>query len=297
VKPARRRGPWRTLGLALMKYATLLGVIAFALYRGTSVVAQARMLRIDRIAVRGNVRLSSGEVLAVLNGLRGENIVWTDLRAWRRRLLASPWVRDASLRRSLPSTIEVAVVEREPIGIGRVNGTLYLVDERGSVIDEYGPQYADFDLPVIDGLAPPHGPAAIGDDPHAELAARLLVAIRAKPAVLQRVSQVDVRDVHNAAVLLTGDPALVYLGEDRFLPRLQSYLELASALRERVSSIDYVDLRFDDRIYVRPASGASPLRRVRPDDATTPRRRDSGSMGEGDRPPAGASRGSQTPAR
>ena len=88
----------------------------------------------------------------MLTGLRGENIVWTDLAAWRRRLLSSPWVRDAALRRSLPSTVEVMVWERAPIGIGRINGELYLVDEHGVVIDEYGPKYADLDLPIIDGL-------------------------------------------------------------------------------------------------------------------------------------------------
>ena len=59
-------------------------------------------------------------------------------------------------------------------------------------------------------------------------------------------------DVHNAAVILTGDSARIQLGEDRFLVRLQSYLDLAATLRERVAEIDSVDLRFDDRIYVRP---------------------------------------------
>ena len=54
-------------------------------------------------------------------------------------------------------------------------------------------------------------------------------------------------------MISSGDPAVLYVGDDRFLPRLQSYLELAAALRERVPEIDYVDLRFDDRIYVRPA--------------------------------------------
>jgi cell division septal protein FtsQ len=46
---------------------------------------------------------------------------------------------------------------------------------------------------------------------------------------------------------------LIFLGRDRFLPRLQTYLQLAPALRQRVAAIDYVDLRFDDRIYVKPA--------------------------------------------
>ena len=51
--------------------------------------------------------------------------------SWRRRLMTSPWVRDAALRRSLPSTVEVTVTERQPIGIGRISGELYLVDEPG----------------------------------------------------------------------------------------------------------------------------------------------------------------------
>ena len=46
---------------------------------------------------------------------------------------------------------------------------------------------------------------------------------------------------------------MIQLGEDQFLQRLQAYLDLAPALRERVEEIDHVDLRFDDRIYVRPA--------------------------------------------
>ena len=62
---------------------------------------------------------------------------------------------------------------------------------------------------------------------------------------------VDIRDA--SVVLLDGDSALLHLGDDKFLERVQSYLELSPALRERVVDIDYVDLRFDPRVYVRPA--------------------------------------------
>ena len=66
------------------------------------------------------------------------------------------------------------------------------------------------------------------------------------------VSQIDVTDLHNASVILSGDPAVIYVGSDQFLQRLQSYAELMPTLRARVPDIDYVDLRFDERIYVRP---------------------------------------------
>jgi cell division septal protein FtsQ len=66
------------------------------------------------------------------------------------------------------------------------------------------------------------------------------------------VSQVDVTDARDAVVILDGDTALVRVGDDQFLERLQAYVDLVPALRERVPEIDYVDMRFDDRVYVRP---------------------------------------------
>jgi cell division protein FtsQ len=254
VKPSRRRWHWRPLVRPLVVSGLVLVVLASGFYRGRTVVAQMGMLQVDRIVVRGNDRLSKGEVLAVLNGLRGESLFGTDLDLWRRRLMASPWVRDAALRRSLPSTVEVVISERQPIGIGRLGGDTYLVDERGVVIDQYGPQYADLDLPIIDGLTTASADdGSAMDGARAELAARLITALRPRPEIARKVSQIDVTDLNNASVILSGDPAVIYVGEDQFLQRLQSYAELAPTLRERVPDIDYVDLRFDERIYVRPA--------------------------------------------
>ena len=57
-------------------------------------------------------------------------------------------------------------------------------------------------------------------------------------------------------------PGLGVEVDEKFLERLQSYLELAPALRERVPEIDYVDLRFGTRVYVRPAALAKGGRRT-----------------------------------
>ncbi|HYT77540.1 MAG TPA: cell division protein FtsQ/DivIB, partial [Vicinamibacterales bacterium] len=83
--------------------------------------------------------------------------------------------------------------------------------------------------------------------------ARVIDALATRKDLAQRISQIDVRDVHDVVVLLQNDPALLHLGEDKFLERVQSYVDLAPALRQRVPDIDYVDLRFDARVYVRPA--------------------------------------------
>jgi cell division protein FtsQ len=194
-------------------------------------------------------------VLAILEGLRGEHILATNLDTWRQRLLGSPWVEYASLRRLLPSTVEVVIRERRPLALARLGGNLYLIDDDGLVIDEYGPNYAQLDLPIVDGLTsgPPRDGPTI-DPIRAYLAARVIAALGPRPDLLQRVSQLDVSNPHDAVVLLDQDPAFVHIGEDEFLERLQAYLDLSDALRARVPEIEYADLRFADRVYVRPAA-------------------------------------------
>jgi cell division septal protein FtsQ len=265
LKPARKRAGLSSRRTRIAIATVIVGLTLYAGHRAIAVVTGLEVFRVDNIHVRGNHRLSNGEVLAMLEGLRGRSVLAVDLGEWRRALLNSPWVADASLRRTLPSTVDVVILERAPLGIARIKGSLYLVDDRGAVIDDYGPGYADLDLPIIDGLS---GPSIVSnpldvaqstpsdesaDMYRALLARRLLDALRVRNMAGQ-ISQIDVSDSRNAIVLLEGDPTLIRLGHERFVERLQSYHELAPALREQVPAIDYVDLRFDERVYVRPAA-------------------------------------------
>ena len=156
-------------------------------------------------------------------------------------------------RRVLPSTVEVSVTERVPVGIARVGRRLYLVDSDGVLLDDYGPRFAALGLPIIDGLAGRGGAAAEVDRRRATLAARLIGQMSRHEELAGRLSQIDVRDPEDAVVLLSGDPARIHLGAERFAERLGIYLDVAPALRAQVSSIDAVDLRFGRRIYVRPS--------------------------------------------
>ena len=206
------------------------------------------------MTVRGQSRLSTGEVLALVEGLRGRNILSVRLDEWQQRLLSSPWVESATIRSVLPATLEITVNERRPVGIGRLGTSMYLIDAQGVIIDEYGPAHADIDLPIIDGLAAsPRDGGSIIDVSRAEFASRAIAALGERPEVLKRVSQIDVSDLHDAVVILDDDNALLRLGDTDFVTRLQQYIDLAPALRERLSAIDYVDLRFDERLYVRPS--------------------------------------------
>ncbi len=253
VKPSRRRSPASKHAWLAVRLVAITLFVGYAAYRGVALLAAAHSLQIGHMVVRGHERLSTGEVLALVEGLRGQNILAVKLDEWQTRLLASPWVESATIRRVLPSTVEIAVRERRPMGIGRLNTAMYLIDRGGVIIDEYGPAYADIDLPIIDGLAaPPHEGGPLVDVARAEFAGRVIAALAVRPEIARRVSQLDVGNLHDAVVILDGDPALLRLGESDFVARLQQYIDLAPALHERMAGIDYVDLRFDERLYVRP---------------------------------------------
>jgi len=253
TRPGLRQSPW----VRWVRLARTLMLSALLMYGGWSLArwtATTPVLRIQEVVITGNSRLSSGEVMALVDGLRGQHLLSLRLGEWRARLLKSPWVADAMLRRVLPATVEVAVTERKPIAIGRVDEELFLVDEHGSVIDDYGPRYQDLDLPILDGLGPES--AREVNERRAGLAMRLLRDVRTKPDIARRISQLDVSDPHNAVVIVDADTARVRLGEERFLERLQAYFDLAPTLRDQVPAIDYVDLRFGERVYVGAQAGA-----------------------------------------
>ena len=243
----------------LARGAVLAGGLSFGGWAAATELLTAPFLVIDDIVVRGNEQVPAGEVLALMPGLRGAGILSVDLEAHRRRLSASPWLAGGTLRRRLPSTVEVFVTERRPVALARFGGRLFLLDESGAVVDGYGPRFAGFDFPIVDGLAEAGEGAPVVDPRRMALAARLLEELASRPDVLGTVSQIDVADPLDAVVLLDDDVVLLHLGTERFLSRLRLYAELAPVLREEVRDIDEVDLRFDPRVVVRSAGRPAPV--------------------------------------
>jgi cell division protein FtsQ len=254
VQVPRTRGSWRAWAVACVKGGAFLVIVFYATGRAIKLLTAAPSLRIERIVVHGNRQLSQRDVLGLLHGLRGTNVLEADLDGWRTRLLASAWIKEASLRRELPGMIEVTIAERDPLGIGRIDDKLYLVATDGVVIDSFSPKYAAFDLPLIDGLhaGPRNTNGLLVDDRRAALATDVLHNLQRSADLAGRVSQIDVSNDEDAVVLLADDSARVHLGREQFSERLREYLDLAPTLRARVPAIDYVDMRFDPRLFVRP---------------------------------------------
>ena len=263
-KAARR---WTSLIRPLVKWTLVLGILGYTTVRALALVTESPALRIRHVAVQGLRHLSAADVRARVRTLEGANIVRADLEAARRRLLGSPWIADATLRRQLPATIEIAIEERQPVALARfARGGLQLIADDGMVLGPAGAAQADFDLPIADGLAPVPGRALSGpgigvgvparvDPERAALIGRLVESLRREDGLLALISEVDVTDVEDAVVLLGDDPARVHLGHEDFARRVRAYRDLAPSVLQHVDAIDSADVRYDGRVFVRPARG------------------------------------------
>ncbi len=107
---------------------------------------------IARFEVSG-ARRATAEQLAAIAGLSvGDNLLSIDLQEAQRRLLADPWIAAASVSRTLPSTVEIDVVEYRAAALTSLSDTLFLLDADGQPFKRW--EGGDpFDLPVVTGVS------------------------------------------------------------------------------------------------------------------------------------------------
>ena len=173
---------------------------------------------------------------------RGVPILAIDLDAARQRIEALPWVRQASVRRMLPDTVVVEIVERRPLALWQHEKKFALIDEEGRVIvrDDVGPFR---DLMVV-----------VGEDAPANATA-LVQMLASEPELMRRV-KAAVRVGGRRWNVRLADGTDVKLPEDKpqeAWHRLGEYQRRHGILDKEVRTYD---LRLSDRMVIRPSAGA-----------------------------------------
>jgi cell division protein FtsQ len=121
-------GCWRNRR-ALVSLSCAAGLVA-ASYAAGRYLATSDRFAIASAELHGAQRLAPEELEGVLGDLSGVNIFRANLARAEAQVEELPWVERARIRRDLPRTLSVEVVEREPAAVAYLGG-LYLVDEHG----------------------------------------------------------------------------------------------------------------------------------------------------------------------
>jgi hypothetical protein len=205
-------------------------------------------LEIDRILVEGNERLSEGEILELIEVDAATNILTLNLDRTKRKLLRSAWVRDVELKRVLPATLTLQIVERTPVAVAALS-ELYLLAEDGTILDQLPPFYDLGKLVLVRGLS--DGDGDVSAD-RAALGGRMAEALLADERLALLVSELDVTDGADSMTLhLRESPIALLVSEHTMISRLSEVVPLLGGIAERLPGVEVLDLRFQNRVYVR----------------------------------------------
>ena len=126
----------------VLGFALVIGIGGTVAWGARRYVKTSERFAVSEIITTGAKRRSPDELAAIAGIAKGQNVFTTDLDRARARLVADPWVSEATLARQLPGTIFLRVVEREAGGIVATNdgtakaagGETYLVTREGAII-------------------------------------------------------------------------------------------------------------------------------------------------------------------
>jgi len=164
-RPARLllHKPWqlpRHIGLKAMIAFLLSTAAAGTLIGGhTMIVASAVTawsgLAIQKIVITGQSQTSEVDIIHALAIGPYPSLVTFDVDSGRAGVAALPWIKEATIKKLYPDTLQVRVAERQPFAIWQHDDKIALVDRDGTVItDDVGSDFAKLPFVVGEGAAP-----------------------------------------------------------------------------------------------------------------------------------------------
>jgi cell division protein FtsQ len=249
VRTYLRAAAWVGVNLAVA------GIVALAAWGGIHYLTHSDRFRVARILWRGGVYASEKEIRKVTAPLVGKNIFAADLDALQSKLEAQPWIKTASAKRRIPDSLLVQIEERVPEVLVRVRDGVYLADGEGVMLDRFGPEYADYDFPILTGLD------RCGRNTlkrkTLQGAAFVNFLYKTRPQLADQVSELDMEDDDSIGIHLNdGGPPLRVDPESPGL-NLDNYLAMRNFIASNYGDVEYVDLRWKDRITILPAEERS----------------------------------------
>jgi len=188
---------------------------------------------------------------------RRANIFSVHLGQLAREVQKHRWVQSCSIKRILPDRLYVRLEEKVPAGLVRHGDRLLLVDCQGEVIEEPPASEAWCGtFPLLTGFSGDTGwEAHQGRARESLQLAALLTSLEQRHAI-PRVAEIDMTESNNPRIWFSGRNYPVLMGNEDYTDKLARYRLMEKTLEERHGgNLQYVDLRFRDRVVVKPIPG------------------------------------------
>ncbi len=246
INRVKKKGRFRISG-TVHNIAALISVFAVAIiaYLYIHMHPMKPIFPIKHVAFVGNKHLTDDELKAFAGVRLNDSLFAVSGGEVGRRLLRSPWVRSANVRREFPDRLSIMIKEAEPFALLNMNEHLFLIDEQGKLLEELKDDSVPF-LPVISG------------DPFKENvgyseALNLVKLMNAKGFSSERDRvEVIAHKAHELSVRM--DETVIKMGVGDYEGKIERLVQLEEKIKKIGIHVDYIDLRFADRAIVKPVT-------------------------------------------
>ncbi len=243
-KQSAMNGSKRRWLLKLLAVAVLLSGMYFGMRYSLNFIHS--LYQINEVIFYGNKHLTDSELKAIM-GIKGnESLIELSSKEIATKLLKSPWVRAVSFRKDFPHRLLVKIEEAMPFALLEMKGRIFFVDDRGNLLEEIKGDSIPF-LPIISG-------DPFKNDGSFSEALNLVKVMKGKGFInmKNRIEIIIPPGSGPEDITMQIDGTLVKVGYGEYEEKLERLLDLEDEIMRRGIPVDYIDLRFANRVVVKP---------------------------------------------
>lgn len=226
---------------SITAFIVLFFVLVIAIYISLNKIKSSFPVR--NVVFYGNKHLTDDE-LSTLAGIQGnENIITISRKRVVQNLLNSPWIKSVSVRKELPDTLSILIKEVEPFALLDMKGRLFIINDRGDLLEKLKGDAIPF-LPVITANSYRR------NEGFSE--ALSLVRSMNDLGFSSERDQIEVIVSRPQELIALIDGTVVKVGSGDYREKLERLLELEGEIKKRNIPVDFIDLRFENRVIVKP---------------------------------------------
>jgi cell division protein FtsQ len=217
-------------------------VVALGVVIGIGLLAN-EYLYIREINFYGNRHLSAEDLSALTGCSANSGLFSLSTGEIYHRLRKSPWIKEAIVRKDLTGRMDVHLTETVAVGVLLAEDKASLIDREGARLEEIKKEPAYF-LPVI------RIDSEAGRDAYLEAA--VLAGILYDKKISSQGGSIELSGARPEELSMKVDGLVVKIGTGEFAKKLEKLSFVRDEISKRDMKVEYVDLRFADKIVVKP---------------------------------------------
>ncbi|MCE5313010.1 MAG: FtsQ-type POTRA domain-containing protein [Nitrospiraceae bacterium] len=243
-----------------LKLVLVLSVLLIAIFV-TGFVFVRSYLPVTHISFIGNSYIKNEELGALLKVKASDPLYAVSSSALAARLKKSAWVKDVSIRREPWGNMVIRIREALPLALldmgtnpaEEVRPRPYLIDADGVLLEQLR-EGTELFLPVIRGIHPEQN-----KDAYIE-AIKFIKLLHSRRISTQ--SAVEITGSRPEDLTMRANSINVKIGSGDFDRKLEKLFMVKDEIEKKGIRVDYIDLRFSDKIIVKPIAEEKPKAEV-----------------------------------